>query len=409
MVNLIKYAFNKMIFFWWSDPKTEKEWEASTTASPGSCWHTWNQTTFASPAPTTLDDDETPKLDYWNLSRDETLGMDGEGQPCCLDEVERARNHPDFSSFIKWLHKSYYGLDQVEDYVWGDAEGDPLADMQDFAMWLVETGQGSWEADESVTYLGETPMPPDNQLGDSELYPNGPETTRAVIDNTHGFCQTEVVGTVSFSKTWQKDLEQVMVSNPDWWNCSVLGGGFLIDFVGQNELKFTPARNQFPLEVRRAIYDFEELESETEGDEPMGDHDLKDPMGDHDLKEGDHDLKDPMGDHDLMEGDHDLKDPMWDHDLQSHDLKDHVETHTGEPTLVILRGVTLRGQVMLGATTMGGTLERTWKDMNKRISPTNWKPSWTRQFVPWMKEWTLVLIPCKSYFSLLDNVSQTPW
>ena len=257
--------------------------------------------------------------------------MDGEGQPCCLDEVERARNHPDFSSFIKWLHKSYYGLDQVEDYVWGDAEGDPLADMQDFAMCLVETGQGSWEADESVTYLGETPMPPDNQLGDSELCPNGPETTRAVIDNTHGFCQTEVVGTVSFSKTWQKDLEQVMVSNPDWWNCSVLGGGFLIDFVGQNELKFTPARNQFPLEVRRAIYDFEELESETEGDEPMGDHDLKDPMGDHDLKEGDHDLKDPMGDHDLMEGDHDLKDPMWDHDLQSHDLKDHVETHTGEP------------------------------------------------------------------------------
>ena len=253
-------------------------------------------------------------LDYWNLPRDESLGMDGEGQPCCLDEVERARNHPDFSSFIKWLSKTYGALE--EDFVWGEAEGDPLADMQDFASWLVETGQGSCETDESVTLLGEKPMPPDNQLGDSQLYPNGPETTRAVIDTSRGYCQTEVVGTIPYSKTWQKDLDQVMASNPDWWNCSVLGGGFLIDFVGQNELKFTPARNQFPLEVRRAICDFDGSELETACEEHMRNHDLKDPMGDHD-----HDLNDM--------GDHDLKGPMGDHDL--HDLKDHVETYTGDP------------------------------------------------------------------------------
>ena len=62
-----------------------------------------------------------------------------------LKEIERARKHPFFKSFMAWLIEKH-GLD--DDYVWGLPEEEPDYDIVGFTDWLVETGRGFVYGDE---------------------------------------------------------------------------------------------------------------------------------------------------------------------------------------------------------------------------------------------------------------------
>ena len=191
----------------------EWDYEVATTATPGSAW------------------EDEPKLDYWNLPTDETLGgmdQDDDTVPNVLDEIERAKRNSKFEDFLVWYFKRYEG-EISDDYTWGAADGDPLEDLKDFLVWLVETKQGQWK-----DYSPETDV---NILGQDPLW----------------------LGTIPYSKNWEKVLESMMVGY-DTDDCFVDAKGWIIDFASPGKLKHVPAKSQFPLEVRLALHD---LKSET--------------------------------------------------------------------------------------------------------------------------------------------------
>lgn len=85
-------------------------------------------------------------LDYYSLPPDLFDELCAEGCPYdVLKEIERARKHPFFKSFMAWLIEKH-GLD--DDYVWGLPEEEPDYDIVGFTDWLVETGRGFVYGDE---------------------------------------------------------------------------------------------------------------------------------------------------------------------------------------------------------------------------------------------------------------------
>ena len=217
----------------------------ASTATPGSS----KNPMYISPAPTELD--RPPVLDYWSIPSGDSMGIVGDSDEDSFDlmaEITRAKEHPGFGEFLQWLVARYDLEDDLPDeHTWGAADGDPLEDFKDFARWLVETNQGCWD-----TSCDDNPQPladhdkvwPDNQLGDSQLYP--PEDAPYPPDNSE---VTEVVvGYIPYTKTWPDHMAHVM-EGWEWSQCFVRAGGFIIDFVGPSELKHVPARCQFPLTI----------------------------------------------------------------------------------------------------------------------------------------------------------------
>eukprot|EP00435_Cladocopium_sp_Y103_P073898 s975_g45.t1 len=168
----------------------------ASTATPGSS----KKILSISPAPTELD--RPPVLDYWSIPSGESMGIVGDSDDDSFDlmaEIERAKKHPQFGEFVQWLVLKYELEDDLPNSsTWGAAVGDPLEDFKDFARWLVETNQGRWD-----------------NCGDEN----------------------------------SADHMALVMEGWDWSQCFVRGGGFILDFVGPNQLKYEPARCQFPLTI----------------------------------------------------------------------------------------------------------------------------------------------------------------
>ena len=178
-----------------------KEYEVASTATPGSNW------------------EDEPKIDYLNIPTDATLGLDlDDAGPTCLSELERAKHHYRFKEFLTWYFKKYES-DIDPDYVWGLADGDPLEDLRDFYEWLVYIGEGRYKPDPTA------PKPDPVGFG------------------------TTWLGTIPYSKNWEKTLEALVLGfSPR--DIYVDAGGWIIDFIEPGKLKHIPAKSQFPLEVR---------------------------------------------------------------------------------------------------------------------------------------------------------------
>lgn len=223
---------------------------ASTMSPPSSCAKLgWNH--GESPAPTEVD--SLPELDYWNLPRDDWMGLGGDQDPFDLKyEIDRAKSHKDFARFMEWYLYKY----QLEEYEFGREDWDPLDDLQHFAQWLVESGQGSWEhqtndvtvGDDSDVIVESHDLLPDNQLGDSNLYPLGPNVER--VTESYEEPQKRLLGSIPYSKgKWPQLLGELMSDRTWWRDHFVIGGGFVLDFVSASELNHCPAKSQFPLLV----------------------------------------------------------------------------------------------------------------------------------------------------------------
>ena len=174
------------------------------------------------------------------------MGLDDEPEAFDLMfEVERAKKHHDFDSFLCWYFEKYDGqLDET--YEWADPEGDSLEDFKDFANWLVATGQGAWatyEENPDPIEIHESIPFPDNQLADSELNPN-----------PFSWCGTDpkedfhvMVGCVAQSGEWKQFLEHTM-KGWEWWKSYVESDGIKIPFLDAS-LTLETSPKKFPLFV----------------------------------------------------------------------------------------------------------------------------------------------------------------
>ena len=237
----------------------------ASTATPGST----KNPMYISPAPTELDG--PPVLDYWCIPRGESMGLeeDSDEDPFNLmAEIERAKKHPGFGEFLQWLVDRYeLEDDSPDDNTWGGAQGDPLEDFKDFARWLVETNQGCWDTlgdDNAQPLADHDKVWPDNQLGDSQLYPPGDAPYPPDVSEV----SEVVVGYIPYTKTWRDDMAFAM-EGWEWSKCFVRAGGFILDFVGPNELKYEPAKCQFPLTICTCLPVKDGLE-EGDGEEEEG-------------------------------------------------------------------------------------------------------------------------------------------
>lgn len=93
--------------------------------------------------PPSVEPDEGPRdqLDYSKLPRDLEFEFFKSGRPLdIMWEIERAKKHPGFDSFLVWLYKEYDDLPSWFEF--GTKEGDLIEDLKDFMAWLVKSGNG---------------------------------------------------------------------------------------------------------------------------------------------------------------------------------------------------------------------------------------------------------------------------
>lgn len=108
------------------------------TITPGSPWERSDDEDWAGPpVPSVI----PRKLDYWALPTNLLAQLDMAECPFnAVEEVERAKRHPEFTKFMEWYIAKY----GPEDHVYGNPEEDPVEELLGFTTWLVETGRGDF-------------------------------------------------------------------------------------------------------------------------------------------------------------------------------------------------------------------------------------------------------------------------
>ena len=124
----------------------------SPTDTPGSDEVSVAETTPDSPEPTKW-------IDYLKIPRDLEKTLENDTGLDLMWEIYRAQGKIEkrYPEFMGWLHTYYY--DVPKGFVWGAPEGDQLADLNDFFIFLVQKGLGKYEEiDVEVDMPGNHPV-----------------------------------------------------------------------------------------------------------------------------------------------------------------------------------------------------------------------------------------------------------
>eukprot|EP00435_Cladocopium_sp_Y103_P074001 s436_g46.t1 len=150
--------------------------EISPTETPGSDEASLAETVPDTPEPEkwieTIPDTPEPEkwIDYLRIPMDLGKAFQNDSRLDVMWEIHRAQVRMGkagdrFSEFMDWLHTTYD--DVPEDFVWGLPENDPLEDLKDFFMFVVENGYGFYE--ESTEEIpGDNPMVDEHMCEPSE-------------------------------------------------------------------------------------------------------------------------------------------------------------------------------------------------------------------------------------------------
>ena len=128
------------------------------TVYPGSSWESFDGDS-TNDHKTSVPSCSGTGLDYNSLPCDLEAELDQNTEIDPLVENEKAKSHPLFPQFMAWLIAKY---ELPDDHIWGTPE-EPVEDLKDFIVWLVEMGLGKYRdgdvhMDEPSSYANETRM-----------------------------------------------------------------------------------------------------------------------------------------------------------------------------------------------------------------------------------------------------------
>ena len=87
-----------------------------------------------------------------------------------LWEIERAKQHPQFQDFMKWLIQKY---ELPDDHIWGGPE-EPVQELLDFGTWLIEIGRGRCSSKPNMDTSNDAMKEPRLRIMSDEIVKNIP-------------------------------------------------------------------------------------------------------------------------------------------------------------------------------------------------------------------------------------------